>query len=227
MVRGRQGDADTGRLGLVFFEKGFSREGPKIWKRLPDILVRPIPPRQCDQALGDLGWLADAQHFGRCACDNGVRLHILGHDGASGNDRSIAKSHFWFDHCACTDPCVMADMGHARPAVRKEVLIPSGIVPVVIRPIEEVMTGRRMKRVVGGPDPRKGSDVGELADLRICDVGIAVTIAVIPEPGIVHPAAFANLDIGSKATIGDFAFRVNEGSFAVSRATSRTLFPHL
>ena len=107
----------------------------------------------------------------------------------------------------------MADMGRARPALRKEFLIPSGVVPIIIRAIQKVMTGRRMKRVVGGPDPRKGRDVGELADLRICDVGITVAIGVVPEIGIVDPAAFANLDISTKGTIGDFAVRVNERVF--------------
>ncbi len=104
----------------------------------------------------------------------------------------------------------MADMGRAGPAVREEVLIPCYIVPIIIRPIKEVMTGRRMKRVVSGPDPGKGRDVRELADLGVCDVGITVAIGVVPKLRVADSAAFANLDISTKPTIGDFAVRVNE-----------------
>ena len=126
------------------------------------------------------------------------------------DDRAVPERHLGPDHRAPADPAVMADTGDARFAVREEGIVAPGIVPVIVRAVEEMVARDGVQRVIRRTDPRERRDIGELADPRIGDVGIAVAIGIVAEHRVRHAAAAADLDIGPDAAVGDLAVRVDD-----------------
>ena len=104
----------------------------------------------------------------------------------------------------------MANKGHARGALFEKGGIWCGVVPIIGRTIQEMVQAGLRHGVICGADAGKGRDICEFADLGIGNIGIAVAIAVIAKPAVLHPAALANFNEGAKFGVGDLAIGVNE-----------------
>ena len=76
-----------------------------------------------------------------------------------------------------------------------------------------MVSGGSVQGVIRSANPRKGRDVGKLADARIGYIGVSVAIAVIVQTGICDATAFADFDISPKSAAGDLAFLVDQGCF--------------
>jgi hypothetical protein len=128
--------------------------------------VVPIPPRQRDQTVGDGGRLAVAQRCRRASGDDRVGRDILRHHGAGGDDRAMAHRDLGPDDRAMADPGVVADHRPAAFAMGEEFRVMFRVRPVIGGAIHEMVQAGAVERVVGGTDPGKRRDVGELADAR-------------------------------------------------------------
>ena len=60
------------------------------------------------------------------------------------------------------------------------------------------------------PDPGKGRDVCELADPRVCDIRVSVTIAVVAQNRVRDAAATTDLDVSPEGAVRDLALGVEE-----------------
>jgi hypothetical protein len=94
--------------------------------------------------------------------------------------------------------------------VFKERRIILDAVEIIGRPIEKMVLRRIPIRVIRRPDPREGCDIRELSHRRVRHVSVTVTVGIILERRIQNAAAFANLNIGSKGGIADFAVGMNK-----------------
>ena len=182
----------------------------KIVQRAAQCAMGPIPPRQCDQPLGDIGAKALLDWFCRYARHHCVGRHIFGDNRHRGHHRPIANAHLGAYHRAMAHPCVMANMGHARCALFEKCGIRFGIVPVIGRAIQKMVQAGLRHGVIGGANAREGCDICEFANLGIGNIGIAVAIAVITKAAVLHAAALANFHKGTKFGIGDLAIGVDE-----------------
>jgi hypothetical protein len=68
-----------------------------------------------------------------------------------------------------------------------------------------------VERVVGGPDPGKGRDVGELADAGVGQVAEPRGVGIIVERGVEQDAPRPDLGIAAEGGIGDARALVDEG----------------
>jgi hypothetical protein len=111
--------------------------------------------------------------------------------------------------------------------MRKEIVVAPRVVPIVAGSIEKMVARRCVKRVIGRADPGKRGDIGELSDLRICDIGIAIAIAVIVKTRVCDATAFADLDIRSERAVRDLAFGMDERSVCRQAGMIRSRAPLL
>lgn len=78
-----------------------------------DLLHRPVPPGDGQQALHHRVGEALLQRLGRVATDHGVGRHVAGHHRARGDDGTVADLHPRHDQRLVADPHVVADQGVA------------------------------------------------------------------------------------------------------------------
>jgi hypothetical protein len=74
-----------------------------------------------------------------------------------------------------------------------------------------MMQAGAVERVVGGTDPGKRRDVGELADARVGQVAEPRGVGIIVERGIEQDAPRPDLGIAAEGGIGDARALVDEG----------------
>ncbi len=173
----------------------------------------PVPPCQRQQVGHHRRIVAIPQFGRRRARDDGIGCHVPCDDGTGCNDGTVANRDLWLDHRGVADPSVMTDPCRPRPAVRKEHRVVFGIIPVVGGAIQKVMHRRRVHRMIRRPDPHKGRDIGELADLRIGNIGVSVAIAVVIQMAVLDPTAAPDLAVAAKSNIRQLAIGVDAGVF--------------
>src|SRR6185312_13737571 len=94
---------------LVLVEKAFNGFAPEVAAGGAQLVVRPVPPRQPQQALRYRGWKPLADHAGRIAGNDGVGSDVLRDDRAGPDHRACADGAARKDDRAVPDPYVMTD----------------------------------------------------------------------------------------------------------------------
>src|SRR6056297_728815 len=117
----------------------------------------------------------------------------------------------------------MPDHRAARTAFVEPVGIILDVIPIAGGAVHEMVQAGAFQRVITGPDPHETGDVRELADLRIGDVANPVAIGVIPEAGVLNPAALPDLAPPAEQAVDDLAVRMDQRRICAQSGHEATL----
>ena len=74
-----------------------------------DLVDRPVPPGDAEQAADGACVEARLDHLGRVAGDDRVGRHVMRHDRLGRDDRAVADRHAGHDHRFHADPDIIAE----------------------------------------------------------------------------------------------------------------------